>query len=292
MSTPTPCSPVSEPPASMQTSRIAVASALGELGLALDARRRRARAGAGCRRRRGRRSRRGGRTRRRARRSGAAPRAAASAARRRPGRSSSARSGPSPRTPTCGPRQMRARSSAVSAACTLERAAVAADLLDRGRVLEHLRRRPVELDDQHRAGARRVAGCDRGLDRLERERVHHLDRRRQDPGRDHVRDRLAGGVGRVERGEQRSHRLGHAQHAHVDRARRSRASPRSRRTRRAGRGPSSSRESVTSSPSGSTTSAASTWLTVKPCLRQCAPPEFSATLPPIVQTCWLDGSGA
>ena len=57
-------------------------------------------------------------------------------------------------------------------------------------------------------------------------------------------------------------------------------------------GPSSSRESVTSSPSGSTTSAATTWFTVKPYLRQCAPPEFSATLPPIVQTCWLDGSGA
>ena len=35
-----------------------------------------------------------------------------------------------------------------------------------------------------------------------------------------------------------------------------------------------------------------TWLTVKPYFRQCAPPEFSATLPPIVQTCWLDGSGA
>ena len=35
-----------------------------------------------------------------------------------------------------------------------------------------------------------------------------------------------------------------------------------------------------------------TWLTVNPYLRQCAPPEFSATLPPIVQTCWLDGSGA
>ena len=29
----------------------------------------------------------------------------------------------------------------------------------------------------------------------------------------------------------------------------------------------------------------STWLTVKPYFRQCAPPEFSATLPPIVHTC-------
>lgn len=46
------------------------------------------------------------------------------------------------------------------------------------------------------------------------------------------------------------------------------------------------------SPSGVTISAASTWLTVKPYLRQCAPPEFSATLPPIEQTCWLEGSGA
>ena len=35
-----------------------------------------------------------------------------------------------------------------------------------------------------------------------------------------------------------------------------------------------------------------TWFAVNPYLRQCAPPEFSATLPPIVQTCWLDGSGA
>ena len=50
--------------------------------------------------------------------------------------------------------------------------------------------------------------------------------------------------------------------------------------------------SSSSSPSGRTTFAPVTWLTVNPCLRQCAPPEFSATLPPIVQTCWLDGSGA
>ena len=57
-------------------------------------------------------------------------------------------------------------------------------------------------------------------------------------------------------------------------------------------GPSSHTDSSTSSPSGSTISAASTWLTVKPYLRQCAPPEFSATLPPIVHTCCDDGSGA
>ena len=43
---------------------------------------------------------------------------------------------------------------------------------------------------------------------------------------------------------------------------------------------------------GSTTSAPVTWLTVNPYFRQCAPPAFSATLPPIEQTCWLLGSGA
>ena len=46
------------------------------------------------------------------------------------------------------------------------------------------------------------------------------------------------------------------------------------------------------SPSAVTKSAPRTWLVVKPYFRQCAPPEFSATLPPIEQICWLDGSGA
>jgi hypothetical protein len=50
--------------------------------------------------------------------------------------------------------------------------------------------------------------------------------------------------------------------------------------------------SVDGCPSGAIMSTASTWLVVKPYLRQCAPPEFSATLPPIEQICWLLGSGA
>ena len=45
-------------------------------------------------------------------------------------------------------------------------------------------------------------------------------------------------------------------------------------------------------PSGSTTSIASTWLLVTPYFRQCTPPEFSATLPPMLQATWLEGSGA
>ena len=46
------------------------------------------------------------------------------------------------------------------------------------------------------------------------------------------------------------------------------------------------------SPSGSTTSTASTCALVTPYGRQCGPPELLATLPPIEHDCWLDGSGA
>ncbi len=35
-----------------------------------------------------------------------------------------------------------------------------------------------------------------------------------------------------------------------------------------------------------------TLCSVSPYFRQCTPPAFSATLPPIVQAIWLDGSGA
>ncbi len=50
--------------------------------------------------------------------------------------------------------------------------------------------------------------------------------------------------------------------------------------------------SRTVSPSGVTITRPSTWLTVKPYFRQCAPPEFSAIFPPTEHTCWLEGSGA
>src|SRR3989449_3537339 len=48
--------------------------------------------------------------------------------------------------------------------------------------------------------------------------------------------------------------------------------------------------SSTMRPSASTTSRASTCCAVTPYLRQCGPPAFSATLPPIVHAVWLDGS--
>ena len=45
-------------------------------------------------------------------------------------------------------------------------------------------------------------------------------------------------------------------------------------------------------PSASTTSTASTSAEVTPSARQCGPPTFVPTLPPIVQACCDDGSGA
>ena len=48
----------------------------------------------------------------------------------------------------------------------------------------------------------------------------------------------------------------------------------------------------TISPSESTTCRPRRLFVVVPYFRQCTPPAFSATLPPMVQAIWLDGSGA
>ena len=89
----------------------------------------------------------------------------------------------------------------------LERAARAADPVDRRGVLLDLHRDPVELDEQQRLGSLRVARVVRLLGRDDREPVHHLDRGRQDPGRDDRRDGFAGLVDRPERGQLCRHRL-------------------------------------------------------------------------------------
>ena len=77
-------------------------------------------------------------------------------------------------------------------------------------------RDPVELDEQERLGALRVAGVVGLLGGHDRERVHHLDRGRQDSGRDDRGDRLARRVDRRERRELRRHRLGLAEDAQGD----------------------------------------------------------------------------
>ena len=52
----------------------------------------------------------------------------------------------------------------------------------------------IDLDDQHgtrRGGEAEVEG---GLDGADHEVVEHLERRRDDPGRDDAADRLGGGI--------------------------------------------------------------------------------------------------
>ncbi|OGT95427.1 MAG: hypothetical protein A2083_09710 [Gemmatimonadetes bacterium GWC2_71_9] len=68
--------------------------------------------------------------------------------------------------------------------------------------------------------------------------------------------------------------------------------PMNRPTRSAPHGSPAGLPSRSASPGGSTTSSARMWLVVTPYLKQCGPPAFSATLPPIVQAVWLEGSGA
>ncbi len=88
----------------------------------------------------------------------------------------------------------------------LARVELRADPLDRLEILRHLLGTAVELDDQHRAATRRVVRPERRLGRLDRDRVHHLDRRRGDPRADDPRHRLARLVGLDEAGEQRANR--------------------------------------------------------------------------------------
>ena len=126
----------------------------------------------------------------RARGCGSAPPAAGCAARRRPARSSSATPAPSRRTPPSVPSRSARAAASVLATSIGGRAAAAADLLDHVEQRPHLGIRPVELDDQHGVG-RRKAGMHGRFGGLNRQRVHHLDRGRNDARADDVRDRGA-----------------------------------------------------------------------------------------------------
>ncbi len=55
---------------------------------------------------------------------------------------------------------------------------------------------------------------------------------------------------------------------------------------------SASEPNSTGSPSAMKPRTLSTLCRVSPYFKQCTPPEFSATLPPMVQAIWLLGSGA
>ena len=153
----------------------------------------------------------------------------------------------------------------------------------------------VDLDDQHGAGLGGEAEAERLLDGPDHQVVEHLQRRRDDPGGDDPADGLGGRVDRVEDAQEGPAGLGVAGQVD-DRPGDDAEGPlvaddqagqvvagvvlgRRRRSRRA-------------VPSGMTSVAPLMWLTVTPYLSVCGPPELVATLPPIVQAPWLDGSGA
>src|SRR5712692_6771058 len=96
------------------------------------------------------------------------------------------------------------------------RAVLAADALDCLQVLLDLEGHAVELDDQDGARVLGVVRVHRRLGRLDRQPVHHLDCRGQDPRRDDPGDGGARVVRRGESGEQRDDRLRPAQHAQRD----------------------------------------------------------------------------
>ena len=76
--------------------------------------------------------------------------------------------------------------------------------------------RPVELDEQRRAGVERPARVGHGLRGADREVVHHLDGARHDARRDDVRHRVPGVAGGLEEGHERAHRLGRGHDADDD----------------------------------------------------------------------------
>ena len=106
------------------------------------------------------------------------------------------------------PCQSRARSAASVATRTARAPASRQKRVDARGVLIESGCRAVQLDEQDRRRVGRIAGgVDRRLDRLDRRRVHHLERGRHDPGRDDRRHGLAAASTRREIGEQRAHRL-------------------------------------------------------------------------------------
>ena len=78
---------------------------------------------------------------------------------------------------------------------------LAADFLNLLGLRVETRGRPVDFDNQNRAGVGRKSDVKGGFDRLDDERVHHLQRGRHDPGRDDVRYGLCRPMDGLEHGQ-------------------------------------------------------------------------------------------
>ena len=176
----------------------------------------------------------------------------------------------------------------------MRRAVLAGDLLDdRDEVLD-LGAAAVELDDQQRLDVQRIAGLHEGLGGPDGRPVHHLHAAGNDAGGDDVGDALPGLLARRKADQQSPGGLGLLQDAHRHLG---------DDTEQALRARHQAEEVIALAvemPAADADHVAvhqhhlepSTLFVVRPYLRQCTPPEFSATLPPIEQAICEDGSGA
>ncbi len=152
----------------------------------------------------------------------------------------------------------------------------------------------VEFDDQQRLDVERIAGMDEGFGGVDRRLVHHLHAARNDAGADDPRDAFAGRLDLGETDHQRAGGLRLLQDPHRDLGDDAEQAfrPGDDAHQIVARGLRGLAADLRISPVISTISQPSTLLVVMPYFRQCTPPEFSATLPPIEQAICDDGSGA
>ena len=155
--------------------------------------------------------------------------------------------------------------------------------------------RAVELDDQQRLDIERIAGMDEFLGGVDRGPVHHLHAAGNDAGADDARRRSRRRLPSVGKPTSTARAVsGFLQDAHGD------LGDDAEQAFRAG----DDAEQIVAAGIEMLAAEAhdlaghqhhlepSTLLVVRPYFRQCTPPEFSATLPPMVQAICEDGSGA
>ncbi len=154
---------------------------------------------------------------------------------------------------------------------------------------------PVEFDDQQRLDVERIAGMDEVLGRMDRRPVHHLHAARDDAGADDPATHSPAASTCAKPTSSARAVSGFCRMPHRDLGddaeQAFRAGDDAEQVIAAGIGRCLPPSRMTS-PVISTISKPSTLLVVMPYFRQCTPPEFSATLPPIEQAICEDGSGA
>ena len=161
-------------------------------------------------------------------------------------------------------------------------------------VVLHVRFHTVQLAQQDRRRLHRVTGVDEVFGGADGQVVHHLQAAWDNAGGDDIGDRAAGLLDAVEAGQQHPRDLGLGQELDGDfgdDAKHAFGAGEQRQQVEAG-AIQASLPRVRCSPSTVRMSTLSRLCTVRPYLRQCTPPAFSATLPPMEQAICEEGSGA